>query len=143
MQLEDIIPTAQQIEILYTQLKSRIHKVSHKKIPPLEDHKLFVKNNPYREWYIVKDKNCIIGNVYLQFDNSIGLNCKDDISEIQIKNILNLICSKVSPLEAKPSVRNGNFFINVASSNKLLQRKLSSIGLEETQRTYIIDKMSN
>ena len=143
MQLEDIVPTTEQIKILYDQLKSRLHNISHKKIPPLEDHELFVKNNPYRAWYIVKDNDCIIGNVYLQFDNSIGLNCQDDISEIQIKIILNLICSKVSPLEAKASVRYGNFFINVASSNKSLQRKLSSIGLEETQRTYILNTMSN
>ena len=143
MQLEDVVPTTEQIEILYDQLKNRIHNISHKKIPTLEDHKLFIKNNPYRAWYIIKDSNCMIGNIYVQFDNSIGLNCKNDISEVQIKNIFNLIRSRISPLEAKSSVRSGNFFINVASSNKSLQRKLSSIGLEETQRTYILNTLSN
>ena len=139
MQLEDIVPTNKQVEILYTQLKKRIHNISHKRIPTLEDHKSFVKNNPYRAWYIINDNSHTIGSVYVKFDNSIGLNCNDNISNGEIKNILNLVCSKISPLKAEPSVRPSNFFINVASLNKSLQQKLSSIGLVETQRTYIIN----
>ena len=143
MELEDIIPTSKQINILYIQLKKRVHNISHKKIPSFQNHKLFIKNNPYRAWCIVKESKSVIGNVYVKFDNSIGLNCYNDVSSAQLKNILSLIKLKISPLKEKPSIRSKDFFINIASSNKSLRKKINSIGLVETQRTYILDDNNN
>ena len=139
MKLERILPTTEHFNILYQQLKKRKHVISHKKIPNYKNHKLFFKNNPYRVWYIIREGKGIIGNVYVKFDNSIGLNFYKNISAVKIEKILNLIKLELSPLKPKPSIRSKNFFINIASSNKSLQKKLISIGLVETQRTYIID----
>ena len=138
--LDEVIPTPQQTEILYRQLMSRSHNISHEKIPEIEEHAHFVSRHPYRAWYVVTDNKCVIGNVYVQFDNSIGLNCTVDITEQKISIILNMIMSKLSPLDAIPSVRYENYSLNVASSNGLLQKKLSNLGLVETQRTYVLDK---
>ena len=139
MKLENILPTDKQINILYQQLKKRKHGISHKKIPNFKNHQLFIKNNPYRVWYIIREGKNIIGNVYVKYDNPIGLNFCKNISAIKIEKILDLIKLELSPLKPKPSIRSKDFFINIASSNKSLQKKLISIGLVETQRTYIID----
>ena len=42
--LEKIIPTSDQINLLYLQLKTRSHNISHKDLPSFEKHKNFVKN---------------------------------------------------------------------------------------------------
>jgi hypothetical protein len=140
MHLEKIVPTAEQIDILYIQLVNRVSSISHKEIPTLDEHREFVINNPYRAWFIIKDDGSAIGNIYVQLDNSLGLNCTDDITERKIGSILTMIMSELSPLEAVSSVRYGSYFLNVASSNLSLQKKLSNLGLMESQRTYVFAK---
>ena len=73
MIFETVVPTIEQIEILYGQLEERLHSISHKVMPSFDDHSTFVRNHPYRKWVIVKNKKKVIGNVYIQFDNSISL----------------------------------------------------------------------
>jgi hypothetical protein len=138
--LEDIVPTKEQTEELYEQLVQRDFSISHKSVPQYEEHFEFVSNHPYRAWFLIKDIKNFVGNVYVQYDNSIGLNCIDDITEVQIGNILNLLTSKLSPLAAVPSARLGDFFLNVSSSNILLQDKLKNIGLIECQRSFCFVK---
>ena len=123
----------------------RILNISHKFLPSYDQHKKFVFNNPYRAWFIIKNASGSIGNVYVQFDNSIGLNCNDDISIEQIKGILTIIIRRLAPLEASASVRYGGYFLNVSAENIVLQDKLKEAGLVEAQRTYIIneDKLKN
>lgn len=141
--LEKIIPTSDQINLLYLQLKERSHNISHEALPSLEEHKYFVNNNPYRAWFIVKHKSTFIGNVYIQFDNSIGLNFGETTTAFNIQKILSLIYSKLSPLESVSSSRRGGYFINVSSSNILLQKKLNLIKCIEIQRTYILPDYLN
>lgn len=141
MKLVPVVPTEIQVKVLYKQLKERTYHISHMIMPTFEKHREFVMNNPYRAWFIIKDDDFVIGNVYIHFDNSIGLNCLDKITETQIKNILTLISNVLSPLEAKDSVRYKNFFLNVSASNTSLQKKLTNIGLLETQRTFVLENL--
>ena len=134
--LESIVPTENQTKELFHQLKQRAHSISHRTIPAYEDHYKFVNNNPYRAWFIIKVTNQVIGNIYVHFDNSIGLNCNTSITELQIKSTLKKLYLKLRPLKAKPSVRFGGYFLNVSSSNTDLQNKLIKIGLKESQRSY-------
>ena len=46
--LEKIIPNKDQINELYVQLRNRVFSISHRDLPSMEEHKNFVKNNPYR-----------------------------------------------------------------------------------------------
>ena len=138
MHLEKVVPTIDQLVSLYAQLRNRVHNISHSELPSFKEHENFVEHHPYRAWFIVKLDGKCVGNIYVQFDNSIGLSCDDGMSAPQISNILNLIFSKMDPLEAIPSVRYGSFFLNVPSSNTELQKKLSSLGFLESQRTYIM-----
>ena len=47
------------IDLLFTLLKQRktSNNISHSKIPSYEEHKKFIFSNPYRYWFIIKDKN--------------------------------------------------------------------------------------
>lgn len=136
--LEKIIPNKDQINELYVQLKNRVFSISHRDLPSMEEHKNFVKNNPYRAWFIVKIQNKILGNIYIQYDNSIGFNFQEEITSKEIEETIELIYSKFKPLKSIPSKRPDYFFINVNSSNLSLQKKLFSLNYLEIQRTYRI-----
>lgn len=137
IELDPVIPSDIQIELLYQQLRSRTSNISHRVLPSYENHKDFVAKHPYRAWFIIKSTDLVFGNVYVQYDNSIGLNCCNQISEIQIKSILDIISIKLKPLDPIPSVRSRNFFLNVATSNMELQNKLTNLGLIESQRSFV------
>ncbi len=140
LKLEKVIPTKKQIEVLYTQLKKRSYSISHKALPSFNKHVIFVRNHPYRAWYIIKDNSIDLGNVYVHYDNSIGLSCNEKITADQIKQILMIIIRSLKPLAPKKSVRYGYYFMNIAVKNISLQKKLEKLGLIETQRTYVLDQ---
>ena len=108
-------------------------------MPSYESHKEFVANHPYRAWFIIQQNYVVLGNIYIQYDNSIGLTCYDEITETQIRTILDLVTYKLRPLDPVPSVRVGKFFLNVAASNIHLQEKLKKLGLKESQRSFIFE----
>lgn len=137
IELDPVVLSETQTKLLYRQLCARTHSISHVTLPSYESHKEFVANHPYRAWFIIQQKNIFLGNVYIQYDNSIGLNCYDEISETQIKSILDLVTNTLRPLEPVQSVRIGKFFLNVAASNIHLQNKLKNVGLKESQRSFI------
>ena len=142
MNFELVIPTSAQIETLYAQLKNRSHNISHKSVPSFDEHTEFVQNHPYRKWIIVKDTEIAIANVYIQYNNSIGLNVDSLVTCEQINKILKGIYASHSPLPAVPSVRFEEFFLNVATDNKMLQNMLSSLGYSEVERTFVLSKFS-
>ena len=140
-ELEAIVPTQFQTIELFDQLISRKHNISHHKAPKFSTHEDFVKNHPYRAWFLIRHGLAIVGNLYLQFDNSIGLNLKTEASSLQIKALLDLVTDMFLPLPGIPSVRSNNFFINVPSSDTLMQKKLKLIGLDEQQRSFSINNL--
>ena len=137
MDFELVIPTLAQIETLYTQLQNRSHKISHKILPSFDEHTEFVQNHPYREWVIVKDDGRAIGNVYIHFDNSIGLHFESSKYFDRVDEVLRFVNTSSLPLTAEPSVRIGEFFFRVSSDNRLLQERLSILGFREVERTFV------
>ena len=139
LELEQVLPTKRQIDELYRQLNSRRHTISHKSPANYAEHARFVEDHPYRAWFIVKCGLRAVGSVYLQYDNSIGLNSLDLLTEKQIESILQILGEQFPPLEALASVRPENFFLNVSSSDFDLQEKLIKIGLVEIQRSFVFE----
>jgi len=137
MDFELVIPTLVQIETLYAQLTSRSYKISHKILPSFAEHTRFVLHHPYREWVIVKDNGRAIGNVYIHFDNSIGLHFESPKYFDRVDEVLRFVNTSFLPLPAEPSVRIGEFFFRVSSDNRLLQEKLSILGFREVERTFV------
>ena len=138
--LETVKPTVKQISILYEQLKDRKYFISHKHLPTFEKHTDFVKNHPYRKWFIIKVNNTEMGSIYVQNDNSIGINGIESLDKIFIKKIFELLYKKIKPLPPLPSSRYKDFFVNISIDNKILINKLNSIGFIPSQISYINSK---
>ena len=139
IELSHVTGSDDDIAYLYRQIKGRKHSISHKQVPTYEEHAQFVKAHPYRNWFIVKDGPNHLGSVYIQFDNSLGLNLIDGISIDQLKQIIDMVQTLLSPLPAIPSIRFGGYFCNISVSNVSLQNMLLSLGFEEKQRTYVLN----
>ena len=61
-------------DILYAMLQQKTHVISHHAMPSYEDHIDFIRNNPYRTWYLVKSNDRYVGHVYLlDQNNTMGL----------------------------------------------------------------------
>jgi len=124
--------TAKDTEILYDLLKSRIHNISHHKLPSYLSHKKFVDSYPYRYWYLIYENDNVKGSFYIQHDNSIGIDLQNP-SLLILKEIVNFINGKHIINKALPSQVPPYFFINVAKSNKEMLEMLEKIGCEPIQ----------
>ena len=59
---------------LYKLLAEKEFSISHRNMPTFEEHKEFIKNNPYHMWSIILLKKSMIGSIYILTDNSVGIN---------------------------------------------------------------------
>lgn len=64
IELEAVIPNDSQIKSLYQQLGSRTFQISHVVLPSYETHKEFVVKHPYRAWFIIKQKDLVVGTIF-------------------------------------------------------------------------------
>ena len=140
--LEEIIPDDEQVDILYRLLTSRKHGISHTQTPSFAEHDAFVRNHPYRAWFLVRDAGACIGATYIHTDNSIGIHLDDKEMPDRLQQVLDEITKRFEPLPAVKSVRNGNFSINVAPTDKALMAALEKCGFAVVQLTYIAGKTS-
>ena len=125
------------ISILFDLLKGRNYSISHGEIISFEDHSNFVRDNPYRKWFIVYDMKKEIGTCYCTYENYLGINLITDQIDLY-KEIIIKLTSSLSPLAPIPSVRNRKFCINVPSANKTLQEALLDLNAHPIQSTYLL-----
>ena len=102
---------------IYEFLKNRAFNISHSELPSFEIHENFVKDNPYKAWYLVQRNKKFLGSFYIKYDNSIGLNMIEFSSKI-IEEILNFIKNNFTPEKSSPSEIPPFFYINTSSKNK-------------------------
>ena len=134
---ETITGSDQQIDMLYNQLKNRKYDISHKFLPPFEDHIKFVKNHPYRYWMMILKDGFPIGTFYIQADNSIGLNISEPFPRL-ILEVLAYIREKFTPLKEVKSKIPPYFFFNVPYNNEKLRELLIHAGSVPIQISYKI-----
>ncbi len=123
--------------ILYELLKHRKYTISNKNIVSFKEHIHFVKNHPYRKWYIIYRSNKEVGTCYCTYENSIGINLIFDEIDLY-KEIILKISNSISALASIPSVRNKNFVINVPTENKVLQNALKDLDAVPIQITFLL-----
>ena len=126
-----------QIQALFELLRSRVHFISHDKLTTYLEHKIFVENHPYREWYLVKNLTNYVGSFYVKNDNSIGLNL-DPVNDQIVSSCLKFIREKLKPMEPVASLVPNYFYINVASSNSQLIGILDVLSECKLQVSYRI-----
>ena len=136
--LEPVTPSARHCEILYDQLRARRGAISHEIPPSYEEHCAFVARAPYRAWLLIENAAKAAGNIYIQYDNSIGLNNLEEFSASEIAEALDALRRDFPPLSAVKSVRYKNYFINVACKNENLKKKLEEIGCAPSQISYVV-----
>lgn len=134
---EKIVPTSEQISQLYTLLTTRVHNISHNKLPTKLEHEEFVSSAPYRIWYLIYEEHKILGSVYIQNDNSIGINLKVASTQ-HVSHVINFIKTNHPPLPPIKSIRRDKFFVNVASSNTEMIEILRHLNKTELQRSFSI-----
>ena len=132
--LEKIIGHENQIKVLFQLLKNREHNISNTSLPTINSHIKFVKNHPYRAWYLIKLNGIYIGSVYVMESNCIGISLIYDVSNFS--QIVEIISKKHKPLKEIKSVRPSNFYINIAPNNKKIESQLNKLGAKKIQLTY-------
>ena len=132
--LEKVIGNKNQINTLFQLLKRRGHNISNIAVPTFNSHVKFVKNHPYRAWYLIKSNDIYIGSAYVMDSNCIGISLILDLSNFY--QVVELILKKHKPLKEIKSVRPPNFYINIAPNNKTVELQLIKIGAKKIQSTY-------
>lgn len=123
---------------LYKILLERKYTISHKNIPSMDEHIHFVMNNPYRFWCLVTFRTECIGSIYLQYDNSIGINFNLQYYEM-ISPVLDLLLKDWHPLKSIPSLRSEKFFVNIPSDDTRLTDVIKQRGAHHIQSSFILD----
>ncbi|CAN1514160.1 hypothetical protein MCEHALHM7_00906 [Methylophilaceae bacterium] len=134
IKFEKIIGNKNQIDTLFQLLKNRIYNISNVSIPTLEAHIKFVKNHPYRAWYLIKANGLYVGSAYVMENNCIGISLLDNA--LIFSEVVNFILKKHKPLKEIRSLRPSHFYINIAPKNKKIESQLIRIGASKIQSTY-------
>ena len=133
--IEKLIGNEKQILILYELLEKRSHNISHQKMPTMDQHKQFVKNNPYKVWYLVLYNKNPIGSFYIKYDNSVGI--KLQIQEYKIIHyIVKYIFSNYQPEESISSEVPPYFYFNISSDNDELKNLFKRMQINKFQESY-------
>ena len=132
---EKVIGTDEQIELLYSHLKNRNFGISHKLLPLYQDHITFVKNHPYSYWAFVLENNFPVGTVYLQTNNSIGLNLQKPTRHL-VSEALRHIRNNFEPEKEITSIIPSYFYLNVACANEELNKILLELDAIPLQMSY-------
>jgi len=132
---ELVTNTSEQISNLYQLLKDRNFSISHENLPSYSDHENFVKNAPYRFWYIIKYSDEVIGSFYLKWDNSIGINLNKAEKNLVVE-IINHVRASLEPMPEVPSFTPNYFYLNVSVHNQNLIDIIEELGEERLQVSY-------
>ena len=135
IKLTEVNGNSEDVDVLYQLLRERDFSISHTSLPTFEEHKEFVKNNPYRIWYMVNLDSIPIGTIYLLKDNSIGLFLKKKYLEFT-GTALSIVIKKHKPLKPIKSVRGKSFHINTNPNDVDLISALNEYGMKHIQSTY-------
>jgi len=120
---------------LYSFLKRRTFNISHNKMPSYNEHLQFVRENPYRKWFLISYKSDFIGSVYFLYNNGIGLDLNIENYSL-VEDILDLIFKEIKPLKAINSVRTNNFHINIPPTNLKFKKIIQNNGGVLKQNTF-------
>ncbi len=123
---------------LWELLAKRCHTISHKSLPDYSEHVHFVRNNPYRRWFLLSHGDEAIGSAYLTSMNEMGIYFPDPEHYRYLSNVIDFLLSDSMPLPPIRSVRQPEFIIHTPASDTVFQGSLKSLGYKEIQRSFRI-----
>ena len=116
--------------VLYRLLKERpeIANISHRAMPTWEEHKEFLGSWPYAAWYLVMEKDEILGSIYLSPNNEIGVSL---FKSHQGKGFARKAIEKLMKLHPKK-----RYLANISPANKNSIEMFKKHGFSHIQETY-------
>jgi len=123
------------LDDLFFLIQNKKNNISNINPPSRKDHNKFCRNHPYRFWFLVYEDKKLYGSVYLTIENSIGVNFLDKRGKWN-KEIIKHIIQNITPMPAKPSLVQPNFYCNVAPGDKEFIELLEQVGAEISQISY-------
>ena len=81
-----------------------------------------------------------MGSLYVQFDNSVGIDFRNEVDSNDFRLVIELLRKMVQPMAPIASLRYKDFFFNVSHSNKKLQSCLEEIGYVPMQISYVLSE---
>ena len=124
---------------LFKILSARKYNISHQKNPSFEEHENFVKNNPYKNWYLILDKHKYEGSAYITYSNIVSINFYSPTIK-KYKDAINLVFKKHQPLQPIKSERSAYFIINSNPYNFILQQTLEELNFKLIEKSYAFIK---
>jgi hypothetical protein len=110
-------------------------------LPSYEEHEKFVRNHPYRAWYLIEVKGEAVGSFYVSKENTIGINL-DPVENRTVRSIVDFVLHEFVPLPEIRSVRGDGFYIHVSPANFQLCEALDQLGFSFVQKTYRVPSLS-
>ena len=132
---ELITGTDEQNKVLFDLLLKRTFNISHNFMPNFDEHVKFIIENPYRSWFLLKDKDMYLGSFYIHRDNSLGINLIT-YEEKKVLWCLEFIKKEFEPLSAIKSVTPPFFYLNVSPENTEMISLLKRAGHEQIQLSF-------
>lgn len=113
------------------------HKISALNKITITKHKKFVKNHPYRFWFLIKLKNQYIGTLYLSYENNMGIYVGKSYEKV-IKILVKKTTSKIKPIKGKLSIMQSYYTFNISTKNKNYSKIFTSMNYKKIQETFLI-----
>ena len=122
-------------DILYRLLAERTpeESISHKEMPSLDDHRTFVRSNPYQCWYLIKVEEDYVGCCYITKERAIG------ISIFVAHRRLGYGRAAVRMLMEKWP---GRFYANINPDNDKSHELFQSMGFTLLQLTFVKERQT-
>lgn len=141
IQVNPLDPT--HVEFLYTVCKEREAEKNTNisfKVPNYQDHRDFVRSNPYRMWFLITTYGENAGYVSLSDKNEIGIVL---LKQYRRKGIgseaVNRLIRSVDPLPAIPGERTGHYIANINPLNTASKKMFERLGFKHVQNTLKYD----
>ena len=130
-----LIPISERLDaprVLYELLEERPRHawISHKGMPTWEEHCEFVKNHPYKQWYLILSGD-VIGSIYLTKQREIG---------IFVYRMYHRLGYAESAIAALIELHGpGYFYANVAPDNEPSHKLFAKMGFKPIQITHCLE----
>lgn len=121
------------VDILFALLAERTpgESISHQRMPFLEDHRKFVRSNPYQVWYLIRVKDEYVGSCYITRAREMGISIfaghrRNGYAREALKMLMDMWP--------------GKFYANINPANEKSHDLFKSLGFTLLQMTYVKPK---
>ena len=133
MKLVPVSKEKSAVDILYALLQEREagESISHKAMPSLDEHRKFVRSNPYQSWYLIKVGDDYVGSCYISKAREIGIG-------IFLAHRRHGYARHA--LQMLMALWPGRFYANINPGNEKSHGLFKSLGFNLLQMTYVKEK---